>query len=136
MIDTKATVRLTSDRQLVDVELEPLSTKPIIQPDHKTLAHQLHHKDGPLFHVYFNLTAAEQDPVQVDIAFDRLGLTQDIETSMQSLIHSIILFCVLGLISLFIALALSVYIGKASQKMGARLQTVYQQASMEKLSAN
>jgi signal transduction histidine kinase len=129
-------VRLTSNRQLVDVELEPLSPNSAVQPDSQALAHQLHHKDGPLFHVYFALTAANHDPVQVDIAFDRRGLTEDIATSMQSLIHSIVIFSSLGLVSLLFALGLSVYIGKASQKMGARLQTIYQQAAMGKLSAD
>ncbi len=129
-------VRLTSERQLVDVELEPLSPDTVTQPNHRTLAHQLHLKTGPLFHVYFDLTAANHDPVQVDIAFDRAGLTEDIETSMRSLMQSIAIFSVLGLVSLLFAVGLSVYIGRVSQKMGERLQTVYQQAAMGKLSAD
>jgi signal transduction histidine kinase len=129
-------VRLTSNRQLVDVELEPLSPKQVVQTDHQTLAYHLHHKDGPLFHVYFNLPAAKNGPVQVDIAFDRSGLTGQIATSMQSLIHSIVIFSVLGLASMLFALGHSVYIGRASQKMGARLQIIYQQAAMGKLAAD
>ena len=129
-------VRLTSHKQLVEVELEPLSPESVTHSDHTALAHQLHLKEGTLFHVYFDLTSTNHDPVQVDIAFDRLGLTEDIEASMQSLIHSIVIFSSLGLISLLFALGLSVYIGKASQKMGARLQTVYQQAAIGKLSAD
>lgn len=129
-------VRLTSDRQLVDVELEPLSPDTTIKPGHyQSLAHQLHLKTGPLFHVYFELTAANHDPVQVDIAFDRTGLTEDIETSMRALLRSIAIFSFLGLLSLLFAIGLSVYIGRVSQKMGERLQSVYQQAAMGELSA-
>ena len=129
-------VRLASDKQLVDVELEPLSSSPAAQTDHQVLAHQLHVKNGPFFHVYFDLTPAGHEPVQVDIAFDRAGLLEQIETSMQSLIHSIIIFSAMGFAGLLLALVLSVYIGRASQKMGERLQTIYQQAEMGKLSAD
>lgn len=129
-------VRLASNKQLVDVELEPLSPKQVAQVSQQALAHHLHHKDGPLFHVLFDLSAANNEPVQVDIAFDRIGLVEQIETSMQTLIHSIVIFSVLGVISLLLAFALSIYISQASHKMSARLQAIYQQAKMGKLSAS
>jgi signal transduction histidine kinase len=129
-------VRLASNKQLVDVELKPLSPDQIAKANHQTLAHQLHFKDGPLFHITFDLTEANQDPVQVDIAFERIGLMEKIETSMQSLIHSIVIFSILSLVSLLFAIGLSVYIGSASHKMGARLQTIYHQAAMGNLAAD
>ena len=129
-------VRIASTKQLVDVELEPLSPAQVVQANHQTLAHHLHHQDGPLFHVTFDLTSVSHDPVQVDIAFDRAGLVGQIETSMQSLIHNIVIFSGLALLSLLIALGLSVYIGKASHTMGSRLQSIYQQAKLGKLSTD
>jgi signal transduction histidine kinase len=129
-------VRLASNKQLVDVELEPLSPNQISQANHQALAHHLHHNDGPFFHVLFDLSATNNELVQVDIAFDRIGLVEQIETSMQSLIHSIVIFSSLCLVSLLLAFALSVYISQASHKMSARLQIIYQQAKMGKLSAD
>lgn len=129
-------VRLASNNQLVDVELEPLSPDYVAKVMQQPQGHRLRHKDGPLFHVTFDLTSTNNVPVQVDVAFDRAGLTNQIEISMQSLIHSIVIFSILGMVSLLFALGLSIYIGKRSHQMGAQLQTLYHQAEMGKLAAD
>lgn len=128
-------VRLTSNKQLVDVELEKLSPRHILQMNQQNLQ-RLGGNDEPLFHVFFDVSAVNNGPVLVDIAFDRSGLMEQIATSMQSLIHSIVIFSTLSLVSLIFALALSVYIGRSSLQTGARLQTIYQQAAMGKLAAD
>jgi len=129
-------VRLTSRKQLVDVELEPLSTDSVFLTDQEQLAHLLHSETQPLFHIYLELISNQGKPVQMDIAFDRAGLVGQINSSLQSIIHSIIIFSVIGFLSILLALALAIYTGLSTQKMEARLQKIYQQASMGELSAS
>jgi signal transduction histidine kinase len=129
-------VRLSSKQQLVDVELEPLPPDSIFFSNFQQLAYQLRNDTQPLFHIYMDLTSAEGNPVQLDIAFDRAGLVGRINGSLQSIIHSIIVFSVLGFLSILLALALAIYTGLSTQKMEARLQKIYQQATMGQLSAS
>jgi len=126
-------VRLTSAKQLVDVELEPLTTGSMLPKSNQKLAHRLHQEETPLFHIHFNLTSPGNQPALLELAFDRLGLVGQIGSLLQSLINSIVLFSVLGIISMLIALGVSIYTGTVAQKMGASLQTIYQQASMWEL---
>ncbi len=129
-------VRLTSRKQLVDVELEPLSTDSVFLTNQEQLAHLLHSETQPLFHIYLELISNQGKPVQMDIAFDRAGLVGQINSSLQSIIHSIIVFSIIGFLSILLALALAIYTGLSTQKMEARLQKIYQQASMGELSAS
>ncbi len=129
-------VRLTSGRQLVDVELEPLATDFEAAASHQQLALQLHQKTLPFFHIYFDSTVDNNKPVQIDVAFDRVGLVGQINETLQAVIHSIIGFSVMGLLSILLAIAIAVYTGISTQKMEARLQKIYHQAAMGKLSAS
>jgi signal transduction histidine kinase len=129
-------VRLSSKQQLVDVELEPLPPDSIFFSNFQQLAYQLRNDTQPLFHIYMDLTSVEGNPVQLDIAFDRAGLVGRINGSLQSIIHSIIVFSVIGLLSILLALVLAIYTGLSTQKMEARLQKIYQQATMGQLAAS
>jgi len=129
-------VRLSSRQQLVDVELEPLLSDSIFFSNLQQLAYQLQNDTQPLFHIYMDLNSAEGNPVQMDIAFDRAALVGRIYSSLQSITHSIIVFSIIGFFSILLALALAIYTGLSTQKMEARLQKVYQQASMGQLSAS
>ncbi len=129
-------VRQSSKQQLVDVELEPLATDLIFFSNLEQLAYQLRKDAQPLFHIYMDLTSVEGNPVQIDIAFDRAGLVGRINSSLQSIIHSIIIFSLIGFLSILLALALAIYTGLSAQKMEARLQKIYQQAAMGKLSSS
>ncbi len=129
-------VRLSFNKQLVDVELEPLQGDLIATPDHQQLASQLHQESSPFFHIAIALTSKQGNPVQMDIAFDRAGLVGQISKTMQAIIHSIIGFSVIGFLSILIALAITLYTGLKTYKMDVRLQKIYQQAAMGKLSAS
>ena len=129
-------VRLSSRQQLVDVELEPLKRDSVLYTNHQQLAHQLHNETAALFHVYMDLTSVDGYPVQMDIAFDRAGLVGRINNTLQYIIHSIVVFSIIGLLSILLVLAITIYIGFSTQKMEARLQKIYQQASMGELSAS
>ncbi len=129
-------VRLTSKKQLVDVELEPLTGELNPIKSKQQLAKQLHNETAPLFHIYINFIVSEAKPIQMDVAFDRAGLVGNINTALQSIIHSIVGFSLIGLLSILIALGITLYTGFLSKKMEARLQKIYHQASMGALSAS
>ncbi|HFD12589.1 MAG TPA: GHKL domain-containing protein [Crenotrichaceae bacterium] len=129
-------VRLTSQQQLVDVELEPLATHSVLANNHQQLARQLHEQSSPLFFVDFVSTADDGDSILTTIAFERDGLLNQISHTLQSVIHSIIVFSVIGLLSLLVALGIAVYTGLSTQQMEATLQRIYHQAAMGKLSAS
>jgi len=129
-------VRLTSKKQLVDVELEPLTGEPDPIKNKQQLAKQLHNETAPLFHIYINFIVAEAKQIQMDVAFDRAGLVGNINTALQGIIHSIIGFSLIGFLSILIALGITIYTGLLSKKMEARLQKIYHQASMGALSAS
>ncbi len=128
-------VRLASNKELVDVELEPLPSNYSVQASQQPLIQQLLYGDEPFFHITLDYSTEKNEPVQVDIAFDRTKLIEQIEGSMESLVHKIGIFSALSFFSLFLALILSVYIGKKSHQMGVQLQFVYYQATMGKLAA-
>lgn len=129
-------IRLDHNQQLVDIELEPLPPDRAPELTNQiTLARQLHLDQDPLFHLSFDVSM-NNTPVEIDIAFDRAGLIRQVESSLQTLIHSIILYSTLCLISLLVATALFVYMGIISGRTAARLQTIYQRAEMGKLSAD
>ncbi len=129
-------VRLSSRQQLVDVELEPLQSDSVFSTNHQQLAHRLHKETSPLFHITIDLTSIQDNPVQMDIAFDRVGLVGRINDTLQAIIHSIVGFSIIGILSFLIAVAIAIYTGLATQKMEARLQKIYQQAAMGKLSSS
>jgi signal transduction histidine kinase len=129
-------VRLSSKQQLVDVELEPLQSHLISSTNHQQLARQLHKEASPLFHITLDLTSSQGNPVQIDVAFDRSGLVGRINGTLQSIIHSIIGFSIIGIISILLAVAIAIYTGLSTHKMEARLQKIYQQAAMGQLSAS
>ncbi len=129
-------VRLTSRGQLVDVELEPLKSDVEPAASHQQLALQLHQQTLPFFHIYFDSTVNNGQPVQIDVAFDRAGLVGQISDTLQSVIHSIVGFSVIGILSILLAIAIAVYTGVSTQKMEARLQKIYHQAAMGQLSAS
>ena len=129
-------VRLSFKRQLVDVELEPLASTTAPTVSHQQLAQQLHHQKSPFFHILFNSTTSDGQPIQIDVAFDRPGLVGQINASLQSLTHSIIGFSILGMLSIVVAIAVGIYTAFLTQKMEARLQLIYHQASMGQLSAS
>ncbi|MFK5949038.1 MAG: histidine kinase dimerization/phospho-acceptor domain-containing protein, partial [Methylococcales bacterium] len=129
-------VRLSFDKQLVDVELEPLQGYLPVTPDHQQLASRLHQETTPFFHITIALASEQGDPVQMDIAFDRAGLVAQITNTMQAIIHSIIGFSLIGFLSILIALAITFYTGLKTYRMDVRLQKIYQQAAMGKLSAS
>ena len=128
-------IRLDHNQQLVDIELEPLLPDKIPEANQLSLARQLHIEEDPLFHVLFDLSMSNT-PVEIDIAFDRLGLIRQIESSLQSLIRSIILYSGLCLISLLIAVTLFIYMSIVSSRASNRLQIIFQRAEMGKLSAD
>lgn len=129
-------VRLTSNGQLVDVELEPIKTNPKSSTDRHQLAQQVHQQKSALFSVDFDLSPDKSNPVQLSIAFDRAGLVGQINDILQTLIHGIIGFSTIGLLSIFIAITIAIYTGLSTKKMEARLQRIYHQAEMGKLSSS
>ncbi len=129
-------VRLASNGQLVDVELEPLETNPKSLLDSHQLAQQLHQQKSTLFSVDFDLSPDKSNPVQLSVAFDRAGLVGQINDILQTLIHGMIGLSTLGLLSIFMAIAIAIYTGLSTKKMEARLQRIYHQAEMGKLSSS
>jgi len=129
-------VRLSSKQQLVDVELEPLQNNFISSINYQQLARQLHLNTSPFFHISINLTSVQGNPIQMDVAFDRAGLVGRINNTLESIILNIVGFIIIGIVSLLLAFAVTLYTAFSAHKMDARLQKIYQQASMGKLSAS
>ncbi len=129
-------VRLSSQRQLVDVELEPLRHRAIAISDHQQLARQLHQQSSPFFYMDFDFSSDTKNPVQMSVAFDRAGLVGQISDTLQSVIHSIVGFSIVGVGSILVAVIIAVYTGFSTQKMEARLQRIYHQAAMGQLSSS
>ena len=122
-------VRLTSTRQIVDVELEPLANDFQFPANHQEHVHRLHNEETPFFSIFFEVTTPVRGPELFELAFDRSGLVGKIGSSLQSLINVIVLFSISAIISILLALVMSIHIGRKAIKTGTHLQTLYQQAS-------
>ncbi|BCG63455.1 MAG: hypothetical protein methR_P1165 [Methyloprofundus sp.] len=129
-------VRLSAKKQLVDVELEPLHSETVLPSSHQQLVRQFHQETSPLFHITLDLTSVQNNPVQMDIAFERAGLVGRINETLQSTMHSLVIFSLIGILSFLLAIAIAIYTGLTTLKVEARLQKIYQQAAMGKLSAS
>jgi signal transduction histidine kinase len=122
-------VRLTSTRQIVDVELEPLANDFQFPANHQEHVHRLHNEETPFFSIYFEIASPVHGPELFELAFDRSGLVGQIGSSLQSLINAIALFSVSAIFSILLALVISIHIGRKAIKTGALIQTLYQQSS-------
>ncbi|MBQ0834126.1 ATP-binding protein [Marinobacter sp.] len=120
--------------------LSSRAVSPLPQDAQRASAYQsaverLHNNSDMLFLVRFDMNQPSIPMVRLDFAFDRLILLAKFDERLEAIKRSIQLFSIAGVLSILIALAISVFAMRATRRLESHFQEVYQRASLTEMAA-
>ena len=120
--------------------LSSRAVSPLPQDAQRASAYQpaverLHNSSDTLFLVRFDMNQPSIPMVRLDFTFDRLILLAKFDERLEAIKRSIQLFSIAGVLSILIALAISVFAMRATRRLESHFQEVYQRASLTEMAA-
>ncbi len=96
---------------------------------------RLHGSAEALFVVRFDMTEAASSPVRLDFAFDRSMLLARVDEGMTAIKQSILLFGIVGALSILIALVITGVAMRTTRRLESHFQDIYQRATLTETAA-
>jgi signal transduction histidine kinase len=96
---------------------------------------RLHGETDALFLVRFDISQVTSPLVRLDFAFDRSMLLARINGGLVAIERSILLFGIVGTLSILIALGITVVAMRTTRKLEGHFQEIYQRASLTETAA-
>ncbi len=96
---------------------------------------RFHEESGELFKYSFDVSAPDQPPVYLEFSFDRETLQNDLDQQLSSITHAILLFGIIGFVSIAIALVITIFAIRATRNLESHFQVIYQQAAITESAA-
>ena len=96
---------------------------------------RLHSEPGALFYLGFDLSAMADPPVRIDFGFNRSELLGRIGQGMASLEQAILLFGMVGGVSILIAMGIAGFAVRATRQVEGHFQEIYLRASVTEVAA-
>lgn len=98
-------------------------------------AERLHTESEPLFVIGFELVSKDDPPVRLDFGFDRPALLARVDEGIASIRHAIMWFGIAGGVSILLALGITVFAMRTTQRMEGYFQDIYRRASLTEMAA-
>jgi signal transduction histidine kinase len=98
-----------------------------------TAPERLYSESTSLLRIEFNLTGQESGPAVIEFGFNRASLQESIAGAMASLIDAITLFFLIGISSLVVAFAVTVWAAGKIRKLEIHFQELYRYATVAEL---
>ncbi len=96
---------------------------------------RLHAESDALFLLRFDLTSAQEKPVQLEFSFDRAALLTRVDKGLDSIRRAIVWFGLAGGVSIFVALVITLFAMRRTQQIESHFQEIYRRAAMTDIAA-
>lgn len=96
---------------------------------------RLHDETGALFLLSFDINQVSEPLVRLDFAFDREMLLKRMNDGLVSIKQSILLFAVVGAVSIVIAIFITAIAMHTTRRLESHFQSIYQRASLTETAA-
>lgn len=120
-VSSRATAPLSGDDHGIDSYLPPYR--------------DLHERNDSMFLIRFEMNQPETPLVRLDFIFDRATLLYRIGEGMAVIERSILLFGIVGLLSIIMALGITIFAMRTTRKLETHFQEIYQRASLTETAA-
>lgn len=128
-------VRAGSPRTLVSGAVEPSSAFTSLAHPRETAAQRLFSESQELFLISFDLLQDDSSIQQLEFAFERAIMQARVEDGLRAIKNAVLVFGIAGVLSIFLALGITLIAMRMTRKLEAHFQDLYQRAAVTELSA-